>query len=304
MRLLVQPVFALALVHLLGCGAAADDDDGSGDDAGADDDDGGGDERDFVLSLESGGLGRRARVHLPPALATPAAVVLDFHGYSNSPTLERGFSRLDAVADLEGFAVVYPEGTGAPAGWDAGSCCVTGVDDVGFTAALIDALAERIELDPARVYATGLSNGGFLSHRLGCELADRIAAIAPVAGVNLLAACAPSRPIAVLMIHGTGDAYVPYDGGGPFDWPSVADSEAGWAERDDCGAPSTSYQQGDASCARRACAAGTEVELCTIDGGGHVWPGGTAPAEYGHVTDDLDGAQYVWDFFARHPMPE
>jgi polyhydroxybutyrate depolymerase len=132
-----------------------------------------------------------------------------------------------------------------------------------------------------------MSNGGFFSHRLACEMADTFASVAPVAGVLGIdpSACRPSRPLAVLDIHGTADAVVPYSGGTPIlpvdlgpvlDFRSVPDTVTVWRQKNGClGAPATIFQKGDATCiSYRGCQAGVEVVHCAIDGGGHTWPGG------------------------------
>jgi polyhydroxybutyrate depolymerase len=216
---------------------------------------------------------------------------------------------MNAAADASGFVAVHPEGTGSPRSWNGGACCGTaassGTDDVGFVAAIVDQLESELCVDRARVFATGFSNGGFLSHRLGCELADRIAAIAPVSGVLGIDACSPTRPVPVIHIHGTEDLLVPYDGNPYRDYISVADSIAGWVARDGCaGSPAVTFAQGDATCETYSgCAGNADVTLCTIDGGGHQWPGGVSLPGGGHTSTDLDATAAIWDFFAAHPMP-
>jgi polyhydroxybutyrate depolymerase len=106
-----------------------------------------------------------------------------------------------------------------------------GVDDVAFTRGMLDRLEADLCVDPRRVFATGMSNGGFMSHRLACEMSDRIAAVAPVSGVNTLATCTPTRAVSVLDFHGTADPTVPYAGGTEFHWPSVEQSTSGWIAR-------------------------------------------------------------------------
>ena len=265
---------------------------------------------DVGYTLVHDGLERQYRLHLPEGYdRAPTPLVFNFHGFTSSPTAQEYYSVMDETADREGFAVVYPQGTGAPASWNAGACCGSAVadevDDVGFVSAMIDAIGESVCLDHARVYSTGLSNGGFLSYRLACELSDRIAAIAPVAGVMGMETCEPSRAVPVLHFHGTADALVPYDGGGATGFPSVDATVSDWAERDGCtGDPVVTFEDGDARCeAWSGCDQGSAVELCTIDGGGHTWPGGRVPAVVGVTSDDLSASERMWDFFAAHPLP-
>ena len=159
----------------------------------------------------------------------------------------RGFSGLDDLAAAGAAVVVYPAGTGSREGiltWNGGNCCgeavADGSDDVGFAAALVDAVAGRLPIDPLRVHATGMSNGAMMAYRVAAELADRIAAVAPVAGPNAFAPIAPSRPVPVLHFHGTLDEFTPYAGGvGKRSITRVAhrsaeESVAPWVEADGC----------------------------------------------------------------------
>jgi polyhydroxybutyrate depolymerase len=114
---------------------------------------------------------------------------------------------MDDVADREGFVTVYPDGLGVLGTWNGGGCCgyavQNDVDDVGFVTALLDHLEQALCIDRARVFASGMSNGGIFSHRLACEQSERIAAIAPVAGTLMIESCAPSRSVSVMHIHGS-----------------------------------------------------------------------------------------------------
>jgi polyhydroxybutyrate depolymerase len=233
-------------------------------------------------------------------------VVFDFHGYAMSGIWQEALSRLPAKSDAAGFIAVHANGTGALLGWNAGSCCGTaaaiGIDDIGFVDAMLAELDTRLCVDPKRIYATGFSNGGFLSHRLGCERASVFAAIAPVAGVMGVTPCTPSRPMPVMQIHGTGDAVIPYAGNLTFE--PVVTTIAGWVSRNRCNAaPVEIFHQGDVRCtATRGCHGDAEVILCTITGGGHTWPGGGF-LPVGHQTTDLAATDAMWDFFVAHPLP-
>lgn len=263
---------------------------------------------DAVWTIQRAGATRYARVHIPATYhpRRRAPVVFNFHGYAMSGVRQAALSRLIAKSDTEGFIAVHPEGTGVLQGWNAGDCCGTaalgGADDVGFVDALLAELDERLCVDPKRIYATGFSNGGFLAHRLGCERADVFAAIASVAGVMGIDGCAPTRPVPVLHIHGTADLVVPYDGNLTFE--PVARTIATWVDRNHCtAAPAESRDRGDVRCMTTAgCRAGAEVTLCTIDGGGHTWPGG-GPFLGGYQTTDLIATDAIWEFFTAHPLP-
>jgi polyhydroxybutyrate depolymerase len=206
---------------------------------------------------------------------------------------------------------VHGDGIGPQKSWNAGVCCgeamETKVDDVALASAIIDELESKLCVDAKRVFATGMSNGGFLSHRLACELSNRIAAIAPVAGVMGVPTCTPSRAVSVMQFHGTYDALVPYDGIDSADrkFPSVAATADAWAQRNGCtDTARTTFASGDAKCTTRdKCTAGTEVTVCAITGGGHTWPGAFPFAMMGHTSQSIRATDAMWEFFQKHPMP-
>jgi polyhydroxybutyrate depolymerase len=267
--------------------------------------------RDAVWSISSGGLLRLVNVHVPasydPTRGTP--VVLDFHGFTSDAVQEVVLSGMAEKADAEGFISMQPVGLGVPRSWNAGACCglaaATEVDDVAFTRAILDRADDALCVDPARVFATGMSNGGFFSHRLGCELSDRIAAVAPVAGTMGMTSCTPPRPVPVIAFNGTADPLVPYTGSAVLGFASIDATFAGWAARDGCtGAPVETFAHGDARCLTYAqCAGGAAVTQCTIDGGGHTWPGGIPIPPLGPTSTDLSATDAMWTFFVAHPMP-
>lgn len=266
-------------------------------------------------TLVHAGQVRHYRVHVPEGYAPtrPTPVVLAFHGYAADEREQEALSRLSDEADARGFIAVYPRALEGeePAGWNAGICCGTGqhtrVDDVGFVDTLLAELDSRVCVDTQRVYATGFSNGGFFAYRLACERAEQFAAIAPVASVEGYGPCTPARPVAVMHFHGTRDATIAYEGGthplvaGPF--PSARESVERWAWRDGCTIrPVTTWQRGDSTCeSALSCDEGSAVILCTVNGGGHTWPGGLVPPELGATTHDLDATREMWRFFSAHP---
>lgn len=279
-----------------------------------------GEQGDSRHEMHYGGRTRTYRVHVPPHLPvdTPVPLVLAFHGRLGTGAAEEKLTGLDAVADREGFVVVYPDGVGRSwnAGHGVGRAERLGVDDVGFVGALLDTLGRQLPIDRRRVYATGMSNGAIFVHRLACELSTRIAAVASVAGAMAAGEaerCHTARPVSVLMIHGTGDRYVPWNGGttrGGGRVESVPATLHAWLARDACPAaapPRVLLSRGDARCVTYGpCAAATTVALCTISGGGHTWPGGIQQlprAMVGPTSRDLDASSLIWRFFAAHPMP-
>lgn len=263
-----------------------------------------------AFELEVGGLARRAIVHVPTSYdgKTPLPVVIAFSFFGGSPDQLVGYSDLDEASEAKGALLVVPEGIDDS--WNAGRCCgeawERGIDDVAFTAALLDEVAARYCIREDRVIVTGMSNGALMAHRVGCELADRIHGIAPVAGPLHVASCAPARPISVVQIHGTADDQMPYEGGpgappvpvpGDLEFSSIAASMERWREALACDPTTTvSHTAGSARCEIfSGCAAGVRLELCTIEGGGHTWPGGTFPDFLGPTSDDLAAGAYLLD---------
>jgi polyhydroxybutyrate depolymerase len=260
-------------------------------------------------TIMSGGLSRTVNVHVPssydPAKAMP--LVLNFHGYSSNASQEDLLSQMSAKADAAGFIAIHPEGTNNS--WNAGACCgmaaQNNVDDIGFVKDILTTAADKLCVDAHRIFATGMSNGGFLSNRIGCELADRIAAIAPVAGVTGVPTCTPSRPMPVIHFHGTADTLVPYTGNTSNGFIAVPDDFAAWGTRDACtDTPSQTYAMGDVTCnSYLHCGGGAQVTLCTVQNGGHTWPGGTPIPSLGYTTTNISATDAMWSFFQAHPLP-
>jgi polyhydroxybutyrate depolymerase len=273
---------------------------------------------DLTLTLTSGGYARDSLLHVPatydPTKGT--MLVVNYHGFSSNAAEQVALTGMNPVADTSNFIVAYPDGLGS--GWNAGNCCTElqppNVDDVQFTKDLLALIESEYCIDPARIYATGMSNGGFMSHYVGCTMADTFAAVAPVAGVLGVpdASCTPSRPIPIEDFHGTGDDVVPYNGGSPaqllpdIDFRSVPSTIAFWRSTDDClAAPVTTYQHGTATCVEYSgCGGVAQVELCTLAGEGHEWPGGLPVPALGASTDDVIATTRMVAFFQAHPMPQ
>lgn len=267
-------------------------------------------------TLEVGGRARHFDVFAPPGgPGMPLVIVL--HGNGGTGPQMRRFTHLDAIAAREQFVVVYPDAVGHH--WNDGRPeLASGVDDVAFVASLIDEMARRYAIDRHRVYVTGISNGAIMSYRLACELGDRIAAIAPVAGdLPRVPPCTPPAPVSVLAINGTADPLVPYGGGeigrGRGTVLSAAASTALFAHRAGCGPaysetalPDRDPDDGTRSelATYTACPPGVAVELVTVEHGGHTWPGGVQylpRIAIGATARDFDGSELIWQFFAAHP---
>jgi polyhydroxybutyrate depolymerase len=272
---------------------------------------------DQSATFEFGGLSRTYLVHVPPG--RPTGLVVNLHGGTSTGSQEETLTSFDGVADANGFVVVYPDGIDRnwADGRGASEPDHRGVDDVGFLAALAGKLTNEYGIDPGRVFATGMSNGGFMANRLGCDRADVFAAVAPVSGtLGTNVACNPSRPVAVLEVHGTADPLVPFDGGtmrgrgGTSDIVSARAMVERWRSADGCqGAPAaeTLPGTGDGTVVHRftstPCAAGTAVVFYQVDDGGHTWPGGPQylpKAIIGPTTHAFAASEAIGGFFAAH----
>ena len=285
-------------------------------------------------SIQAGGRTRTFRLHLPRGYngRTALPLVLNFHGGGGRARAQETKTGFSALSDTHGFIVAYPEGVGGH--WNDGRVVARlrqaqPIDDVAFVRALIEALSRRYRIDERRIYAVGHSNGAIFAHRLGVELADKLAAIGSVAGsIPIGADGQPIAPrpgqsrIAVVAIHGTQDSNVPWEGG--YLSPerrgqkggrvlSVPQTMALWARHNGCGLSPRiqllpNAQPDDSVRVRREIyptarnartrVTGAEVELYAVVGGGHGWPG--APAKRGEPpVRDIDASQVVWEFFSR-----
>lgn len=281
---------------------------------------------DHARTIEFGGRTRSYLVHVPPKYdpKKPTPVVLAFHGGGSNAEQMVRFCGLNETADKEGFIVVYPSGTGRfekMLTWNGGNCCGYAqwnkVDDVAFTRALLDDLAKFANLDPKRVYATGMSNGAIMCYRLASELSDRIAAIAPVAGPMGTEKCKPKRPVPVIHFHGTDDRYAPFKGGHgaksitTTQFYSVEHSIQAWVKANGCPeTPTVAHlpdKADDGMTVQRKTYGpgkeGAEVVLVEIKGGGHTWPGREPLVRFlGKTTTDISANDLMWEFFQKHPM--
>jgi polyhydroxybutyrate depolymerase len=288
------------------------------------------------LSLPFENRTRTFLVHVPPQALedAPLPVVVNFHGSGSSGAQQRQYSGMDVTADRHGFIVVYPNGTGLfprqrrLLSFDAGGCCPpatrNNVDDVGFTEAILSALQEKIDVDAQRLYATGMSNGGMMAHRLAVE-SPRIAAVASVAGQLAVTSFRPSKPVSVMEFHSVDDRLALYGGrlGSRFggtrvrtQYPSVQTGIDRWVTHNDCpptpvvgetlrGSPG-SLDEGQ-TVIKITYGPGrdqTKVVLYRFTGVGHVWPGTaiSLPRLIGRATTLVDANETMWQFFTAHPL--
>lgn len=256
---------------------------------------------DHTLTIATAEGQRQVFLHAPRGAYKPRPLIIALHGAGETGTdfaQDTGFSRL---ADREGFLVAYPSAGGPNSFWNMSGQVPGGTNDVEALERSLDQLEAAVCVDPARVFVTGVSNGGGMAARLGCELSERLAGIAAVAGgYRALPPCRPERPLPVLEIHGTGDQVVPYGGRPPDYRGSVARWLAQWRRIDGCRGTADRLRpaQGVTEIAWRQCKAGTRVEHVRLDGAAHGWPGGPRtdppPAPFA-------ATWRTWEFFRMLP---
>ena len=266
-------------------------------------------------SLTHDGINREYIMYIPESYNEDVAapLVFNFHGYGSNAGQQAFYGDFKAIADTAGFIVVHPEGTmhnGSTHFNVGGFTLGSTADDVGFTEAMIEKISDERNIDSERIYSTGMSNGGFMSFLLACQLSDKIAAVASVTGSmspGMFDNCDPKHPTPVLQIHGTDDNVVPYSGA---IWTkSIDDVVDYWVDFNNCDPtpqtieiPNTNlidgstvehiiYDTGDA---------GSTTEHYKVTGGGHTWPGAVLPLP--GTNQDFNASLEIWKFFARYDI--
>jgi len=265
-------------------------------------------------SITHGGLQRDYILYVPASYSSATAVplVFNFHGYTSNANDQMWYGDFRAISDTAGFIIVHPMGTIDNTGathWNVGWGGST-VDDIDFTEALMDDLIATYSIDNNRIYSTGMSNGGFMSYQLACELSDRIAAIASVTGsmnMGWFNSCNPNHPMPVMEIHGTLDPTVSYNASSFTE--SIPDIMDFWANfnncnntpivtnvpdiniMDGCTAEHQIWENGDNE---------ATVEHYKIINGGHTWPG-TVFASAG-TNQDINASAEIWRFFSKYDI--
>ncbi len=268
-------------------------------------------------AMISSGQRREYLLHVPSSYdrSKPAPLVISMHGGGGWPAHQMDTSGWNRLADSQGFIVVYPAGSDAPRAWNVNHGAGL-TRDVRFISELIDTLEAAYNIDPTRIYANGLSNGGGMAFVLSCTLSDRIAAVGMVAAAHSLpwSWCTDPRPVPMIAFHGTADALTPYHGGRSPAFPdskvlpSIPTWTANWARRNRCGTnPVESLVAADVT--RReytSCADDAAVVLYTVQGGGHTWPGGKPMPEWlaGFTSNGVDATREMWEFFREHRLPK
>ena len=269
-----------------------------------------------------GGFTRHYLLHVPKLRPTTAGVVRPYslvivlHGSSGSAEDIRHTTGMDALSDSARFLVAYPQGVqGAgglfPSDWNAGTCCGAAarenIDDVGFISALIAEVGGSLALDKKRVYVAGFSDGGRMAHRLGCQLASSIAAIAVVSGSLKLESCAPGKPMSFLAVHGTSDDEVPFFDDADTSPPGAVTGLAAslppsiqfWIAANGCGAASRSQYTAHVQRTSLASCGVAEVVFYSINGGTHGWPGEPDGPGAEPPMSELQASSIISQFFAR-----
>jgi polyhydroxybutyrate depolymerase len=282
------------------------------------------------VNTRSSGVMRWYYRHVPASYTgtKPMPVVIDLHGYVEGATIHEAMSALGPFGDTHGFITITPQGSGtAVSRWDTGFETA----DMKYIGDLLDEVERTLCADERRIFVTGLSNGAFMTSAIACKYSDRIAAVAPVAGIRDIAGCTFTRPVPVIAFHGTADPFVSYGGGlgpkalglptpdgkGTFGQsglaksvakgPSIPKITADWAKRNGCGTtPSERSVTSDVTSISFPCPAGAEVVLDRITGGGHSWPGSafsqSIASVVGPTTMTISADAVMWQFFEAHPL--
>ncbi len=274
-----------------------------------------------TITVSSGGNSYETRIYIPSAFedGQPTPVVLDFHGLGSTGIQQVALTDYEALAKSEGFIVVHPTGLNIPgrgASWELNQTDIPDRDDLAYASELIDLMTEEYCGDANRIYSTGMSNGGFFTSRLVCELADRIAAASSIAGVSHFEGCEPSRDVPFLAFHGTNDKVVPFSGGtstlgegvdGFFDQVMPEEfaefaADAGCSPEPDVEIISDEVSRFDYV----DCDGDTPMSFYEIAGGGHTWPGSPIgpllTAFLGKTTEDVNATKLSWKFFSEHTL--
>jgi polyhydroxybutyrate depolymerase len=279
----------------------------------------------YEIRLKHAGLDRMALVHVPASwrASEPAPLVMALHGGGGGAIYQASDQNYGLITKSEqaGFIAVFPNGISAAANgllatWNAGACCARArdenIDDVGFLRAVVADVSRRLQIQPRRVYAIGMSNGGMMSYRLACDAADVFHGIMAVAGTDNTLRCAPARPVPVLHVHARDDDRVLYEGGAGdkfrsealvTDFVSVADTIGKWVTLNRASATAKRVLTVDGAWCdlHEAGAGGAPVKLCVTDTGGHSWPGGSKEGGANAPSTAIRANDLMWEFFSTLP---
>ena len=267
-------------------------------------------------SITHGGLQRDYTLYVPASYSSATAVplVFNFHGLTGTSTIAMWHADFRLIADTANFIIVHPQGLLNSSGethWNVGQTG-TSINDIDFVSVLLDSLSLDYNISQDRIYSTGMSNGGYMSYRLACELSDKIAAIAPVAGSYIsymLNSCNPIHPTPVLHIHGVADTMSIYYGKpGVESIPSIISY---WVNHNQCDTQSIFIQVANINLTDSSTVEhyiwenginGVEVEHFKIIDGGHTWPGSNFPNSNGITNFDIIASVEIWRFFSKYDI--
>lgn len=271
----------------------------------------------IIDSIYIGSQYRSFRLYVPAIYtgATARPLILNLHGYTSNALQQQYYSNFEPIADTANFLMVYPQGTKDDSNqpyWNAGFS-TTQVNDIEFLSALIDSLDLTYNINLNRVYSTGMSNGGFMSHTLACELSNRITAIASVTGsiftTQYGSNCHPARAVPVMQIHGTADATVPYAGNMSQGMMPIDSVIKYWVTKNNCN-PAATFSNVPNINTADGCTAehyifsggtlGSSVELFKIIDGGHTWPG--SPYWGVGTNMDISASKEIWRFLNKYSL--
>jgi polyhydroxybutyrate depolymerase len=286
---------------------------------------------DSKITLQSVGVERYYYRYVPRVNdGKPLPVVVDLHGYLEGAEVHKQHTALGPYGDEQGFVTLTPHGPGTDGvpRWDTEATSA----DMTFIGKMLDDVEGALCVDTARVFVTGLSNGAMMTSAIACAMSDRVAAVAPVAGVTEIEDCGATRPVPVVAFHGTEDGFLAYDGGlgeqalslpAPDgsgrrlrdlrvggvgeDGPAVPEIVADWATRNGCEpTPNDEPVADDVTLHAFACPDDADAELYEIKGGGHTWPGSefskAIESSVGPTTFSIDANEIMWHFFVAHPL--
>ncbi|MEZ0262861.1 MAG: PHB depolymerase family esterase [Alphaproteobacteria bacterium] len=280
---------------------------------------------DYTFAIHYAGLRRYYMVHVPSGYNPdkPAPLLFSLHGGGG----DMGYMARDefygqiSKSDELGYVVVFPNGysnfaSGKIATWNAGNCCGQArdrqIDDIGFFRIMVKNITGQMNIDSTRIYATGMSNGGMMSHRLACDMSDVFKAIASVAGTDGTLDCKPKHPVSILHIHAKDDDHVLYGGGAGQEafrdmstvanFVSVPNTMSRWVKRNKCNPnPKRVKEVKGAHCdLYTGCTDNVQVKVCVTDSGGHSWPGGSKPGgikRKSPTSKAISANDEMWAFF-------
>ena len=266
-------------------------------------------------SIVHDGLIRSYRLYIPAKYkaGTNVPMVINMHGYGSTNIQQEFYGEFRPIADTANFMIAFPNGSLDASNKQFFNCLfdnISNVDDVGFISAMIDTISAKYSIDKNAIYATGMSNGGFMSYELACKLSNRIAAIASVAGIELYThynSCKPDHPVPIMHIHGTNDGTVAYTGSAV--WVPVETLVTSWVDFNKCDKTPVVTDVPDIN-KNDGCTAvhyvyengvnGSTVEFYKVVGGDHSWPG--APLNLNTTNYDFNASKEIWRFFRKYKL--